>query len=436
MTTVGNPKNETIQLQRNTVRDRWLPWIKATVVDDALDYQILRGGNWEACTIEQLKPLKTFAKLTLILPAHVCAYRIRMFPQHLLNAKELSEAVALDFPGWSPWGQQSAYCFSYEAKVDTWQVFVWVWDNQYAQNFQQKLPFCTHIIPELAWFSACVAPHPALLVVAEQPNLPEIRIGETSSAAISSEGKGAGLLDAPLTIHNYILLGEAGKIQSIARVTNHQAALRCWHGWGSPNLNEGIAIRNPTGYWHPPSMHMQALTANQNIPRGDLLSVTRLPGLRDWVDPSSYQTHLKYLFIILVSWMLLDAGVLNYQTQQIQQQLTDIRHSADGVLGLQERVEKSQVLTQKIQRLQQQQRIPEHMLAQLSTKIPNDIYVNIVQLEGDQLDLNGQGKQVTRLMVLLEKLFGVERVMLLNDVSRNPQTDEEIFVIRLILKDL
>lgn len=406
MTTEDNPKN-TLIAQRSAIKDRWLPWICARIIDDNLQYQILQAGSWTSCTIDHIKSRNTLTKLTLILPVEVCAYQIRSFPQHMINAKELQEAIDLDYSTWSPWGKQSGYCYSYQAVGDNWEAAVWVWNAQYAETLKQQLPFCTHIIPELAWYAGSVPPLPALLIVA----------------------------DAQSKL-NYILLGEAGKIQAIARLSNQQAALRCWHGWGAPNISQVWEINQPSDFWLPADTKLQTLPASKSVPNANLLTITRLQGVRDWVDPSSYQKHIKYLLFIIFIAIGVDAGVLNYQTDQIQQQLTTAKSSANNVLAIQEHVEKSRQLTQHFPQLQEQQQIPEKILANLSTQIPGDIYINIFQLEGDQLDLNGQGKQVTRLLVLLEKLPGVERVMLLNDITRNMQTDEELFQLRLILKSL
>jgi hypothetical protein len=406
MMTVDKTKPKNLARHFNALKDRWLPWIKVNVTHDALHYEVLRAGQWIRCNTQQLPAFTVFAKLTLLLPAPVCAYRIRTFPQHMLSAKELEESIALDYPHWSPWGQDSGYCYSYTAVADDWQVSIWVWDQQYAQNLLQQVPFCTHIIPELAWYAASAPPHPALMVVSEQNGF------------------------------NYLLLGDAGKIQATARITGQQQAQRCWHGWGMPATRQGWEINQPHDYWSPETVNMQPLPLNHTTPQNNLLRITRIPGVRDWADPGNYQAIFKLLLISLFSWMTVDALVLNQQTRHMQAQLNLIRTSADEVLALREQVETARRLNQQAQQLQQQQRQPEQMLAQLSTRIPNDIYLKNLQMEGDQLDLDGQGKQVARLMVLLEKLPNVAKVMLINDIRRNASTDEELFQIRLILKAL
>ncbi|MEQ1527912.1 MAG: PilN domain-containing protein [Methylococcales bacterium] len=404
MMTVVKNKPTAVANYIDTFKDKWRPWSKAKVIDGNLHYATLKSGQWLACDEDQLPRFTIFAKLALLLPATVCAFRIRTFPLHMVSAKELHEAVALDYVEWSPWRQDSGYCYSYVATADEWQVSIWVWDKQYAQSLMQSMPYCTHIIPELAWYGASAPPQPALMIVAEQSGF------------------------------NYLFLGESGNIQAAARISEQQQALRYWHGWGVPDLKQGWEINQPHDYWAPETVTMQALPAGHNTPHAKLLRITRVQGVRDWADPRSYQAVITLLLVTLFSWMLVDALVLNHLAKQIQTQLNLVRNSADDVLTLREQVETAQELIQQAVDLRRQQQLPEQVLAQLSMEIPKDIYLKSVLFEGDQLDLEGQGKQVARLMVLLEKLPGVAKVMLINDILRNTDTDEELFQIRVILK--
>lgn len=396
-----------MQIRKN-LKDHWLPWIKASIQHDKLHYALLQSGQWVNCPAEQLPASSMFAKLTLLLPNHVCAYRVRTFPQHLLTPQELPEAIALDYPNWSPWGQASGYCYRFNANGDDWQVSIWAWDKHFAQNLVAQLPFCTHIIPELAWHAACVPPQPTLLIIAEQPPQPWV---------------------------TYLLLGDAGTIQASARITEQPQAKRCWHGWGIPTITQGYTINQTDNCWIPDNISVKALPTETARPSADLLRTTRIPGTLDWLSPKSYRQIIILGLILLTSWMVADALVLNYQMQQIRE-LSLLRNSAHDVLKLREQVEASQRFNQQAITLQKQQRLPEELLAQLSTQIPSDIYLKSVRFDGDQLDLEGQGKQVTRLLVILETLPGVSKVMLSNDIRRNPQTDEEMFQIRLILNNL
>ncbi len=406
MMTADKTKSTNMAQYFGGFKDRWMPWSKVNIVGDNLHYATIKSGQWFTCDAEQLPTFTLFAKLALLLPASVCAYRIRTFPKHLLNAKELNEAIVLDLAEWSPWGKASGYCYSYTITADEWQVSTWVWDLHYAQQMSQQLPYCTHIIPELAWHAACAPQQPALMVIPEASGF------------------------------HYLLLGELGKIQANAHINTQQQALRCWHGWGMPNLSLGWEVNQPQDYWRPETINMKALPDNHNKPHANLLRITRVAGIRDWTDPASYQAIFTLLLISLFSWMAIDALVLNYQSQKIQQQLSEIRSSADDALVMREQVEGALETIEQARLLQKQQRRPEQLLAQLSTQIPTDIYLRRVQIEGDQLDLEGQGKQVARLMVLLEKLPDVAKVMLINDIRRNTETDQELFQIRLLLKSL
>ncbi len=388
------------------LKDRWLPWIKVTLSDDDQEnYAVRRAGQWIDSSANELPALTVFATVVILLPASVCAYRMRHFPKHMVTAKELGEAVALDFPHWSPWGSESNYCFNYEAQENEWVVAIWVWDRHYAQTMQQRIPFCTHIIPELAWYAAIAPQHPALLIAREQ------------------------------NLFNYLLLGEAGKLIATAHISTPQQAKRCWHGWGLPEITQGWEINHPEGYWAPETVTMQALP-NLSVPHDNLLRITRIPEVRDWIDPSNYYVVIRACLLLIFSWMLVDGMILNHQAQKIQEQLNLIQNSANEVLALREQLESSQSFHQHVVNTQRKQLLLERVLAQLSIEIPKDIYLKTVHYEGDELDLEGQGNQVARLMVLLEKLEDVEKVILTNDIRSAGETNEEFFQIRLILKHL
>lgn len=385
-----------------TVKRRWAPWICVSVRQNTLLYQQLQAQGWQ--TVEPIitSQLTLFAKVILLIPAQYCSFKSCRFPQHLVAEKELQEAVELDLEKWSPWGQQSRHCFSHRLVGEDWLVNIWVWDAQEAACLQQQLDRCTHIMPEPAWLAACAPENPSLLIGAEE------------------------------RITYYALVNAAGWVEKLAQVQNKQQAERYWHGWGTPEIKRCWVTVSAEPQWCP-EPHRPELIPPTAFAHNRLLNPARLPGVQDWTDPMSYRAFIGMVSAAWLLWMVADASVLNYQQDAIQQQLQSIRKSANHALELRGQVKSRQQLFQQIQALRYKQQLPEFLIAQLSEKIPHDIWLDALQLQDNQLDISGRGKQVVRLLPILEQIKGIEQVQLLNDIHPEPGTGEEIFQIRLML---
>ncbi|MDO9105610.1 MAG: PilN domain-containing protein [Methylovulum sp.] len=395
-------KLKDLQYRLETAKRRWAPWICVTVREDVLLYRQLQADGWQAIAPVQAAQLTLFAKVVLLMPTRYCSFKACRFPVHLVTEKELPEAVGLDFEKWSPWGKQSSHCFSHHQLGDEWQVNIWVWDTQAATRLQQQVERCTHIIPEPAWLAASVPENPSLLIATEEE-----------------------------TVY-YALIDAAGWVQKLAQVQNQGQAQRYWHGWGTPPIKHCWITAADAGQWYPEA-HAPELIPATAVAHTRLLNLTRLPGVQDWTDPMSFRGLISVAAVMWLLWMLADFSVLNYQQEQVQQQLQLIRKSANHALALREQVKGGQQLFQQIQGLRYKQQLPEYLIAQLSQKIPNDIWLDALQLQENALDISGRGKQVVHLLPILEQIKGITQVQLLNDVHPDPATGEELFQIRLIL---
>lgn len=384
------------------LRRQWASWLCVTVRQDQLHYRQLQAQGWQTLNPAELPALTLFSKVILLIPARHCSYKQCRFPLHLVAEKELREAIELDFEKWSPWGKQSQYFFSHQLVGEEWCVNIWVWDLELATRLKAQVDRCTHIIPELAWIAACTSGNPSLLIVAENQCC------------------------------HYLLVNAAGWAEKLAQVQNKQQAERYWHGWGMPPINR-CWINELTGdQWYPDDCQPE-LIPQTAVAHHKLLTLTRLSGVQDWTDPMSYRQFMGVAAVACLLWMTADAAVIQYQQSQIDLQLQSIRSSANDAITLRQQVKDRQQLFQQIQGLRYKQQLPEYLIAELSQKIPKDIWLDIVQLQEDQLDIAGRGKQVVRLLPLLEQIKGIEQVLLLNDVHPDPVSGEEIFQIRLVL---
>jgi len=183
--------------------------------------------------------------------------------------------------------------------------------------------------------------------------------------------------------------------------------------------------------WRPAGVQAERLPAEP--PRLALLSRARLEGVRDWSDPFTWRRPATALCALLLIWVLADATVLIQRGGQLERTLAAAEQSAHDVLQQRDKVDRLHVRLQRFSALRQAQQRPERFLAALSRAIPDDIWLDIVQMDRTWIDINGRGKNVARLIVLLEKMGGVKQAILLNDIQPNARTGLEVFQLRLML---
>ncbi|WP_082081354.1 PilN domain-containing protein [Methylocucumis oryzae] len=371
--------------------------------ENQLRYSVLSSSGWQA--LNELTQAHTglLAKVILLLPTEYCSFKHCRFPLHLIAENELAEALQLDIAKWSPWGQQSDYVFQAQVQGDDWLVYTWVWDRENAYTLRQQLSYCTHVMPEPAWYAAQLNALPALL------------IGQSAHAFY------------------YALVTASGWISQFAEVKDASQAQRYWHGWGTPEIKHCWLTQEGLNTWQPEAIDTHPLPS-QGLPHSRVLNRFRLPGIKDWSDPMSYRELLSVLVVTLMLWLLSDAAVLQYRQQQTQTELQTIKQSSEQILTLKQQVKQRRQLFQYVQQLKHQQQSPEYLLAELTDKIPDAIWLESLQFQGDELDLTGRGKKIVALLPTLQQIKGVADVQLLNDIHPDAVTGEEQFQIKLLLQ--
>jgi len=347
----------------------------------------------------------------MLLPDAQCLFRYRQFPTSLVTSSDLQEAIALDLEQWLPADNREEMSWLYlsEQQGDSWQVAVWSWSNKLSEGLLAALPAtisCTHILPAMAWY--------AMQHRSEEPSL------------LLSNSHGAT---------SYALVAPSGIPQAIAWPSDHTAAQRFWRGLGvdTNKVNHAWWCNTPDpASWIPQRLAAAPLVTASA--RNHLLQRARLPGVRDWSDPASWRRPITVLLALLALWILADAAVLMQRSNQVDQALTSARQAAHQVLQQRDQVEQSQQQLQRIAHLRQLQQRPEQLLAALSQTIPHDIWLDVVQLDRGWIDMNGRGKEVARLLVLLETIPSIKRVILLNDIRPDAHTGLEQFQLRLVLQ--
>jgi len=375
-----------------------------------LCYDVLTPSGWQQSGAEALPRSTPFSSIVLLIPDHDCCFRHRHFPLDMLASGDLDEAVTLDIEQWSPFGAAKAVTrfFLAEKRGDTWHVAVWIWLEETAKQLLAQLPAgmqCTHIMPEMAWHVAQIHATASVLLIARSAD---------------SDG--------------YAMVSTGGVPRAIARPRDDVAARRFWRslGVGANQVDQVYLCGDEAmAAWRPEHLKIAALPSV--APRHGVLNRARMEGVPDWRDPSIWRRPVAALCALLLLWALADAAVLIRRGGQLEQTLAAAQRSAHDVLRQRNHIDRLQLRLRQFSALRRLQQRPERLLAALSRGIPDDIWLDVVQINRRWIDLNGQGKNVARLIVLLEKMAGIKRAMLLNDIRPNARTGLEMFRLRLIL---
>jgi len=389
-------------------RTRFQPgvWLLMRPQDQGLRFSRFDGEGWIDITDAVLPSPSRFSRHILLLPEQQCVFRHRSFPLDLLGSADLDEAVVLDMDRWVPFQEPCDHLYFARRDKDNWSVAVWVWPKSLTSESLAMLPeklACTHIMPELAWSSICLQHHaPALLIQTE------------TSRQI------------------YAFVSSDGVPQAISEVSGEHEARRFCLGFMERLGNDGVFVSGDgVPYW----LADRAQRLPACLPRSELLDRARCPGITDWRDPLAWKKPIIALMAALMLWMAGDAVVVNLAAQSVDAALADATAAAGQVLQDRERVADMNKKLLRIRSLQYQQRQAEKILARASEIIPDNIWLNVIQVNRQWVDINGQGKDVARLTVLLESLKGVKQVLLLGAIRPDARTGLETFQLRLMLAD-
>jgi len=388
----------------NIARFQLGQWVIVRPKDQSVEFSHYGVGGWKRIGASALPEPSRFSSYVMLLPDQDCSFRMRSFPAELLVSADLDEAVALDIELWSPF-QEPVDSLSFATRRETcWDVSVWVWPKRLTERVMAGLPegfVCTHVMPQMAWSSACLrATSPALLIhtSGEQQLYAHISIGglPTSMAAVSSEAEAKRYCSA--FCHDVA--------DDAIYVFGEQAPIYCAD---------------------------KAQSLSDALPRPELLARARLPDVMDWRDPLAWKRPILMLAAMVMLWLMADAVVLNLRGEAIDTELVAARGAASQVLTDRNQVTSMQERLSHIYTLQRLQARPEQLISRLGDAIPKDIWLNMIQLKGQWLDISGKGKDVARLTVLLESVEGIKKVFLVGDIRPDAHTGLEIFQVRLQL---
>jgi len=390
-------------------KHRWLSCVQITEVDDTLCYQQLRASGWQSIAPKSLPKPSPLANVVLLIADEHCSFRSLEFPVDMVAAKDLDEAIALDVAGWNPFDDDISLLSFSERIAGHWKVAVWIWSKQEERRLLQRIDqavTCTHVMPVMAWYIAGTQPKSDILLMSMS----------------ASEGRGV-----------FALVSPAGVPRMLASIASESEARRFWRGLGDHQalLKQGILCGDSECEWLSDVLNISKV--KPVFPRFSLLKRASLQSTVNWLDALYWKKPILACLSLLLVWAFADAAVLTHNTERVQNTLNHVKQEALDVLQNRDDVDGMQLRLQKYIDLRAKQYQPEWLLAALSKVIPNNIWLNTMQGLPEWVDIYGQGKDVVRLIVLLEKVDGIQKVMLLNDIQPDARTGLESFQMRLIL---
>lgn len=371
----------------------------------------LIGGQWVDIALKDTPKLNVLSRAVLLIPDNKTVFRQQKFSTDLLLKKDLQEAIELDIDSWSPYETNSPRFSITQKKKDQWTIATWVWQKNTEDQLALQLPKqqLTHIMPEIAWHCARVTNGIPTLLVTQ--------------------------IDQQLT---YAYLDKEGVPQHIASPKNDAEGSRFWRSLGEKSsaiktVTQAYPITIP---FFGLSQDLKRLDLTTAKPRSNWLKQAQHKGFNDWFNPSNWLAPALAIFSLFIIWLSVDAFLIYKKNQEISEIISQSKQNYQKVIAQQEAIEQSRTILSHYAHLRQKQQQIEQILADLSTRIPNDIWLESIHLDQQWLDIKGRGKDVIRLMTLLETLQNAEDIVLLNDVRTDRRTQDEQFQIRLILSEL
>lgn len=370
----------------------------------------LVNHQWQPVKLADIPTSSTLARIILLIPNRETVFRQQKFSTDLVTAKNLQEAIDLNIESWSPYSAGCPQLSITTKKNGQWIIATWLWQQTTQDRLVNLLPAQqqTHIMPELAWHCA--------RVTGNQPTLLITQTGQQLT---------------------YVYLNEDSLPTYIAQPKNTAEAVRFWRGLSSNTHkinNLTLSDQNITSTLLGLPTKLEKVFLKKPVARTRWLKKAQCESVNNWATPRHWLPLLLLLLSLVVIWAVTDALLINQKNRQIAELMHKSKQNYQKVIKQQEKIEKNLSTLTHYADLKQQQQQVEKILAELSTRIPNDIWLDAIQLEGDWLDITGQGKDVIRLLALLETLQNAKDIVLLNDVRTHARTGNERFQIRLVLR--
>ena len=380
--------------------------------NQALEASKLIDSTWQAVATEELLAPVALARIILLIPENEVVFRAQTFSTDLVSENNLEEAIGLNIESWSPYGADCCHMSIITKNQEHWAASVWLWKKTAQEWLLNILPEqkYTHIMPEMAWHCACITKKEATVLIVKSAD----KLG-------------------------YAYIAENGLPKQILWPENDQEVSRFWRGIGQAGeqikqitLADKDLLEVALGL----PENIERVVLDKQKARSKWLKRAQCEGVNDWFNPINWVKPVIVILSLAITWAAVDAALIVNKNQQLTELTSQSKQSNHSVIAQQEKIDASLIQLTHFAALKQQQQQAENILAELSQRIPKDIWLESIQLDQHWLDIRGRGKDVIRLLALLETVSNTEDIVLLNDVRPDARTGDEQFQVRIILTDL
>ncbi len=378
--------------------------------NQALQANKLVDSCWQTVAAEDIPAPGSLARIILLIPDSEAVFRQQTFSTDLVAEKNLEEAISLNIESWSPYGADCFQMSMIAKNSGQWIVSVWLWKKSAQERLLNILPEqkYTHIMPEMAWHCACL-----------KNNEPTVLIAETTEKP------------------GYAHIAEDGLPKQIAWPENQREVSRFWRSVGQADGQiKQITLTDQDLPTQGLPDNIEHIVLDNPKARSKWLKRAQCKGVNDWFNPVNWVKPALAVLTLAIVWAAVDAALITNKNQRLTELINQSKQSNHSVIAQQEKIDASLLHLTHFAALKQRQQQAENILAELSQRIPKDIWLETIQLDQHWLDIRGRGKDVIRLLALLETVSNTEDIVLLNDVRPDARTGDEQFQIRIILTDL
>lgn len=344
--------------------------------------------------------LGIFDTLVWLIPPQRCLFKRLEYDAEYVTADEVEECVKNDSQQWSIWPNTGMFIQKQKAN-NFWQVAVWIWDNESESQYMYELKQTpTHILPWSAYLAGCTTSNSLILQSIDSQHW---------LCVTDQWGLPSGIYPASTQAQQMQLE------RRFERQIEHGAKIYSYHY---------------TSHWL--SSHT-VLPLPLKIKHG-IFTLGKQKGITDFTDIKTYLKPLSLCGAIFIIWMIADFWLIDNAQQKVSEKISELStKSQQAMTQRKDYIFDLKVIAVRNQYLSDKQLVG-NSLAELTTIIPKDIYINTFEFNDPFIVISGTGKKVARLPALLEKWKNVKTVNFIGDI-RQAADNHESFKLQIELKE-
>lgn len=354
---------------------------------------------------QQTNQARRWDKIIGLIPQQHCLFKQIQYQTDLIARSDIESCLLSELEKLSPWSEYQHY-YWVEKLGDYWQISVWFWPLDIAQ-FAQPV---THCLPALAYYLACMPPN-GVLIYSELANQSVHHELEPASLSWAVPLLGPRRIDQLYPLHSRI----------------HQQAMEQKLRQQAP-----VVLANQP---HPLCPIDQPQASLKSRPAGFALAAGKRTSQLDLDNPWQYWPSMLILLVCMGLYMALDASLLGYRQQQLNQEMQALQQSNQDLLQLRNQYQDQQQFLSAFYFAQAQAKAPAQLLDWLTAALPADVVVEQWTYRPDRLLLQGSVRNTVELLESLSNLPATEQARLLGETTQQ-EDGRQVFRAEIQLKEV